>query len=335
MIERESITVDTSPTDASSLEDTFLGDDVFGLYRRDTKRYPRIERDEVNDLAEKIQTGIAAQAELDSLADISAEKRRDLAKAAVIGMQARNDMVLANTGLVFHWARLNRYRGVDEMDLIQEGNIGLMRAAELFDPDGGAQFGTYATRRIRAAVADGINNHSRTIRVPRDKSMLLHKMYNIQREHVGVTGHEPTIEELSDKMKLSVEKLQELQAMEWQVDSLNFESVDQADYDEEVGSIISDPTALSVEDSVINSMDKQMAREMVQKVLADCNLSAMEKEIVWMVFGEDQEVKTIAEYLSITVRTVNAKAYSAKKKILARYATTKEQDTIKTFLRGM
>lgn len=335
MTERESTTVATSPTETSSHENTFLGDDVFGLYRRDTKRYPRIDRDEVNDLAEKIQTGITAQTELDTTANISAEKRRDLAKAAVVGMQARNDMVLANTGLVFHWAKANRLRGVDEMDLIQEGNIGLMRAAELFDPNGGAQFSSYATQRIRAAIADGIHNSSRTIRVPRDKSMLLHKMHNIEREHVGMTGSEPTSAELSEKMALSAEKVQELQAMEWRVDSLNFESVDQADDVEEISGIMSDPTALSVEDDVIKSMDKQIAREMVQKVLADCHLTTMEKEIAWMVFGEDQEMKTIAEYLSITIQTVSAKARTAKRKILAQYTATEELDTIKAFLRGM
>ena len=308
---------DSYPTCPPSHEDMFLGDDIFGLYRHDTKRYKRIDDDTMLSLVEQLQEGISAQGELDSETQISDEKRIELARTAAIGMRARNSIVEANTGLVFKWARINKGQGVDEEDLIQEGNLGLIRAAEMFNPTGGAQFSTYATRRIRADIGKAILNMSRTVRIPHDKSLLLKTMKKIEAEHFEKSGSNMTVQELAEAMNISVEDAEHFRTMEVSVISYHYSHDDGKGNAVEFSNVIPDPKTPTSEQVVVASEEKNSLSDEIQKMLETSSLNDQEKEMLWLYFAEAQDPDTVAT-LKLSKRSQTTRiANSAMKKIRA------------------
>ena len=150
--------------------------DALGLYLSEIGRYPLLDGDGEARLASAVQLGIRAREELSQPGQHSAERRRQLEQTAQAGQQAAAEFAAANLRLVVAVARRYQHRGLDLADLIQEGNLGLMRAVERFDPDLGFRFSTYATWWIRQALTKGIADSASTIRLPvhaRDKSAAL------------------------------------------------------------------------------------------------------------------------------------------------------------------
>ena len=171
--------------------------DALGLYLSEIGRYPLLDGDGEARLASAVQLGIRAREELSQPGQHSAERRRQLEQTAQAGQQAAAEFAAANLRLVVAVARRYQHRGLDLADLIQEGNLGLMRAVESFDPDLGFRFSTYATWWIRQALTKGIADSASTIRLPvhaRDKSAALRAAEDGLQQTLG---RSPSIEEIA------------------------------------------------------------------------------------------------------------------------------------------
>jgi len=173
------------------------GPDALGLYLSEIGRYPLLDGDGEARLASAVQLGIRAREELSQPGQHSAERQRQLEQTAQAGQQAAAEFAAANLRLVVAVARRYQHRGLDLADLIQEGNLGLMRAVERFDPDLGFRFSTYATWWIRQALTKGIADSASTIRLPvhaRDKSAALRAAEDGLQQTLG---RSPSIEEIA------------------------------------------------------------------------------------------------------------------------------------------
>jgi len=267
------------------------GVDSYELYMRDIKKYPRIDDEELRQLVGQVQEGKTARKELSS-EGLTGIRRRHLADAANRGVEARNRILLANTGLTFAPARKREGHGLDKMDLLQEANIAIIKAAETYDPKR-RMFSGHAMLRIRAELADALSEQGRMIRIPNYHSVKLQQMRTIERESEN-NNEQLTDEVLAEEMHVDADYLNELRTMEWRMHSLNYESDDRDGYATEEGERIADPLAPSVEDMVIN---EQFA-DKVRRAVRDSELSLLEKEIVWMRYAEGQTTDTIARYLT-------------------------------------
>jgi len=184
-------------------------DDMVGLYLKQAATAPLLTKVEEVNLSERVEAGRAASEELAG-GNATREKKEQLENLIEKGGLARERLIMANTRLVVSIAKKYRGRGVPFLDLIQEGNVGLMRAAKKFDYKRGFKFSTYATWWIRQAVTRLITDFGRTIRVPvhmGDKiSELGRVLGQLWQEH----GREPTLEEIAEKMDLPVEKVEDI-----------------------------------------------------------------------------------------------------------------------------
>ncbi len=326
--------VDSHPTCPPSHEGKFLGDDIFGLYRHDTRKNPRLDDEKMIELVGLVQAGIAAQDQIDGDEDISQDEKAELADIAATGLAARNDIVSANTGLVFDLAQRYKNKGLDEMDLIQEGNIGLIRAVELFDPNNakGASFGHYAYTWIRSSISKAIHRQGRSIQVPYDSSVLIQKMHTIERdfknEHGYDVGDDVLYEEMNNgrKKKLTQKQIDELRTMAWDMDSLNREIEGSDGSLLEMGDAVSDPVQAPVEDLVAKMETVPELVDNVAKMLANSCLTLLEKDVVRLYIAEGQDMDTVAQVLNITRRKVNGTSRSAMYKLREQLAQGGELD---------
>lgn len=289
-------------------EAAFNGVDSYELYMRDIKKYPRINDEELRQLVGQVQEGKAARKELGS-EGLTRTRHQQLADAAARGIEARNRILLANTGLTFAPAKRREGHGMDKMDLLQEANIAIIKAAETYDPKR-RMFSGHAMLRIRAELADALSEQGRMIRIPNYHSVKLQQMRTVERESEN-RNEQLTDETLAEEMNIDVDYLDELRTMEWRMHSLNYETDNRDGYATEEGERIADPLTPSVEDMVI---DQQLTDE-VRKTVRDSELSPLEQEIVWMRYAEGQTATTIAEYLAgkDIIRTSSAVTAIARK----------------------
>jgi RNA polymerase sigma factor (sigma-70 family) len=185
--------------------------DTLGLYLAEVGRYPLLDRDGETRLASAVQAGIQAREQLSQPGEPTAECRRQLEQTARAGQQAAAAFAAANLRLVVSVARRYQHRGLELADLIQEGNLGLMRAVELFDPGLGFKFSTYATWWIRQAITTAIATSASTIRLPvhaRDKAAALRAAEDELRQRLG---RSPSIEEIAAESGITPCKAELLQ----------------------------------------------------------------------------------------------------------------------------
>lgn len=258
--------------------DDVSSDDTVGLYLKEMARVPLLTTEEEIDLAKRLEQGQQAIEDLDLLNDNS-DPNRLVALEALIedGRNARDHLIKANTRLVVSIAKRYMGRGVPFLDLIQEGNLGLMKAVEKFDYKRGYRFSTYATWWIRQTITRAIADQGRTIRVPVHMSDRIRHLYKTARELEQQHGRKPTPEEIANALDLEPRKVQWMLKVSWR--PLSLERPVGEDEENELGNFIEDysmPTPLQ-------SAYQTLLREKLEEVLS--TLSPREARILRLRFG--------------------------------------------------
>ncbi len=196
-----------------SVDDNYLAnidtDDTIGLYLKEVGRVPLLTAQEEVDLAQRIEAGRLAREEL-ARGNVSPRRRAELQRLIEDGWAAREHLITANSRLVISVAKKYMGRGVPFLDLIQEGNIGLIRAAKKFDYRRGHKFSTYATWWIRQAVTRAIADQGRTIRVPVHMGDQINKLLRVQHQLTQRLGRDPSVEELAGALDVTPQKVENM-----------------------------------------------------------------------------------------------------------------------------
>ena len=183
--------------------------DSIGLYLKEVSQVPLLTATEEVELAQRIEHGRTAREEL-ARGKVSPRRRIELRKSIEDGWSAREHLITANSRLVISVAKKYMGRGVPFLDLIQEGNIGLIRATKKFDYQRGNKFSTYATWWIRQAVTRAIADQGRTIRVPVHMGDHINKLFRIQHQLTQRLGREPTVEEMAEALEVPPQKVENI-----------------------------------------------------------------------------------------------------------------------------
>ena len=266
-----------------------ISDDSVRLHLREIGKIPLLTAEEELALAQRVKAG---------------EKR------------AKDKMAEANMRLVVSIAKRYSGRGLDFLDLIQEGHTGLLRAVEKFDPDKGFKFSTYATWWIRQAITRAIADQARTIRIPVHMVETINKLLRTQRRMTQELNREPTIDELAKELEMEPEKVEYVIKIKQDISSLDAGvGRDGEDEDSVLGDFIEDEDTATPEETASN----QLLKEQVQAILS--TLSEREQKIVRMRFGLDNgkshTLEEVGQEFAVTrerIRQIEAKALAKLRK---------------------
>jgi RNA polymerase primary sigma factor len=205
--------VEEETVKAAPVDDNYLAnidtDDTIGLYLKEVGRVPLLTAEQEVELAQRIERGRLAREEL-AKGNATVKRRHDLQFLIEDGWAAREHLITANSRLVISVAKKYMGRGVPFLDLIQEGNIGLIRAAKKFDYRRGHKFSTYATWWIRQAVTRAIADQGRTIRVPVHMGDQINKLLRVQHQLTQRLGRDPSVEELAEALDVTPQKVENM-----------------------------------------------------------------------------------------------------------------------------
>jgi RNA polymerase primary sigma factor len=288
--------------------DAIRVDDSIGLYLKEIGQVALLTREEEILLAKRMEAGKEARARLKA-DGMDGRERTNLEAVAEDGLRAREHLVRANSRLVVSVAKKYMGRGVPFIDLIQEGNIGLIRAAKKFDYTMGNKFSTYATWWIRQAVTRAIADQSRTIRIPVHMGDQINKLLRTTHRLTQELGREPTPEEMAGALDLATEKVENMLQVARRPLSLELPIDEEGD--SELGDFIENDEAAAPADVVSSSI----LRDLLQDVLED--LPPREVRILQMryglVDGETYTLEEVGQKLGVTrerVRQIEVQALS-------------------------
>ena len=262
--------------------------DTVRMYLKEIGRVSLLTAEDERDLARRIEAGVLAAHEIDARVDLTAIEHRRFKRQVGDGDVARAQLIQANLRLVVSIAKRYVGRGMQLLDLIQEGNLGLMRAVEKFDHTKGFKFSTYATWWIRQAITRAIADQARTIRIPVHMVENMNRVLRVQRQMAQDLEREPTIEELAEKTGLTPDRIREIQRIAQ--DPLSLDSPVGEEDDSNLADFIEDSGA----DAPAEVATRRMLAEAVEAALDE--LSEREKEVVRLRFGlVDGQARTLEE----------------------------------------
>lgn len=288
-----------------SMSDDWTGDDGEELVLED-----KVYMDDIADDSVRLYLR-----EIGKIPLLKADEELALAQRVVAGdKKAKDEMAEANMRLVVSIAKRYVGRGLDLLDLIQEGNTGLLRAVEKFDPDKGFKFSTYATWWIRQAITRAIADQARVIRIPVHMFETINKLLRTQRRLTQELNREPTNEEIAQAMEMDVAKVEHIMKIKQDIHSLDA-SVRDDEEDSVLGDFIEDEDTVSPEESATGSLLKEHVKDMLS------GLTEREQKILKLRFGlEDGKSHTLEEVgqeFSVTrerIRQIEAKALAKLRK---------------------
>ncbi len=269
-----------------------LTGDPVRMYLKEIGKVDLLTASEEVHLAMKIEAGTAASQKLedfeDGLIELNRAEQRRLMRIESVGLDAKQQLISANLRLVVSIAKRYVGRGMLFLDLIQEGNLGLIRAVEKFDYTKGFKFSTYATWWIRQAITRAIADQARTIRIPVHMVETINKLIRVQRQLLQDLGRDPTPEEIGAEMGMSPDRVREIQKISQEPVSL--ETPIGEEEDSQLGDFIEDSTAIAPPDAASDSM----LREQLEQVLD--GLADRERKVIKFRFGlEDGHPRTLEE----------------------------------------
>lgn len=294
----------------SSLDDlaNIDTDDTIGLYLKEVSRVPLLIASEEVELAQRIENGRLAREEL-ARGSISSKKRLELRERIEDGWSAREHLITANSRLVISVAKKYMGRGVPFLDLIQEGNIGLIRATKKFEYRRGHKFSTYATWWIRQAVTRAIADQGRTIRVPVHMGDQINKLLRVQHQLTQKLGRDPSVEELADHLEVTPKKVENMIQVARR--PLSLETPTDDEEDSVLGDFIEDDEAPPPDDTATYNLLKEHLEEVLEQ------LPPREVRILQLRYGlMDGQAYTLEEVgrkMGVTrerVRQIEAQALS-------------------------
>jgi RNA polymerase primary sigma factor len=271
------------------LDENISRDDTVGMYLKEMSRVPLLTVEEELELAIRIVKGRQARQEKIKLAGRQNAPRRSQLEAIIEeGQRAREHLIKANTRLVVSIAKRYMGRGIAFLDLIQEGNLGLMKAVEKYDHTRGFRFSTYATWWIRQTISRAISDQARTIRVPVHMIDRIRQLYRANHDLEQKLGRQPTIEELAETVDLPVQRVQWIMKVSWQ--PLSLESPVGDEEDSELGQFIED----DVSPTPMQSAYQSMLKDKLEEILS--TLSPREARVLRLRFGlDDGTIYTLEE----------------------------------------
>jgi RNA polymerase primary sigma factor len=306
--------------------------DPVRMYLREIGRVPLLVASEEVDLAKRIEAGAEASerlADLDAaglLGDLPVDESRELQALADDGDDAKSALIQANLRLVVSIAKRYVGRGMQFLDLIQEGNMGLMRAVEKFDYTKGFKFSTYATWWIRQAITRSIADQARTIRIPVHMVESINRVHRVQRQMVQTLEREPTVDELADEVGMTPERVREIQRIS--LDPLSLDSPVGEEDDSYLADFIKDDGAEEPDDAAT----RQMLQNEVRKVLDELN--DREKEVVIMRFGLDDEQPRTLEEVGKQFGVTRERIRQIESKTLAKLRHPHRSQKLREYLEG-
>ncbi|WP_409236152.1 sigma-70 family RNA polymerase sigma factor [Streptomyces sp. PA5.6] len=262
--------------------------DLFRQYLREIGRIPLLTAAEEVELARAVEAGLFAEEKLGNTPDLDSQLALDLDKLVVMGRMAKRRLIEANLRLVVSVAKRYVGRGLTMLDLVQEGNLGLIRAVEKFDYARGYKFSTYATWWIRQAMSRALADQARTIRVPVHVVELINRVVRVQRRMLQERGYEPTPEEVAAHLDLPHERVSEVLRLAQEPVSLHAPVGEEDDV--ALGDLIEDGDATSP----VESAAFLLLREHLEAVLS--TLGERERKVVQLRYGlADGRPRTLEE----------------------------------------
>ena len=295
--------------DPNSLVDSFSIDDPVRMYLKEIGKVPLLSPDEEIDLAQKMSAGNLAKEQMESMegGELPAEELKQLKALVKAGEQAKQKLAEANLRLVVSIAKRYVGRGMLFLDLIQEGNLGLIKAVEKFDYTKGYKFSTYATWWIRQAITRAIADQARTIRIPVHMVETINKVIRVSRQLLQELGHDPSAEEIAADMNMPVDKVREI--LKIAQEPVSLETPIGEEEDSHLGDFIPDEGASEPSEAASFTLLKEQLVDVLS------TLTPREEKVLKLRFGiEDGRTRTLEEVgkeFNVTrerIRQIEAKA---------------------------